>query len=60
VILDVWYSWELGQPMRIEVTDPKRGRFVTTTTQFARGAQDPALFEVPAGYRVVRAEPAAE
>jgi hypothetical protein len=60
VILGVWYSWELGQPMRIEVTDPKRGRFVTTTTQFARGAQDPALFEVPAGYRVVRAEPAAE
>jgi hypothetical protein len=55
-----WYSDELRQPMRIEVTDPKRGRFVTTTTKFARGAQDPALFEVPAGYKVARTEPAAE
>ena len=55
-----WYSDELRQPMRIEVSDPKRGRFVTTTTQFARGAQDPALFEVPAGYKVARTAPAPE
>jgi hypothetical protein len=54
VITDHWYSDELHQVMRIEVTDTKKGRTVTTTTRFARGAQDPALFELPADYTFVR------
>lgn len=52
IVTDYWYSEELQLTMRLEISDTKHGNFLKQTTKFARGEQDPSLFELPPDYKV--------
>jgi hypothetical protein len=52
-----WYSDELHLNMLVKHHDPRSGQQTVTVTHVNRSEPDPAMFEVPAGYRVVDETP---
>jgi hypothetical protein len=54
---EYWYSDELHMNMLTKHTDPRSGVQVVAITQVNRNEPDPALFQMPAGYKVVDETP---
>jgi hypothetical protein len=57
VVDEYWYSEELHLNMIVKHNDPRDGQQVVTITQVDRAEPDPAMFEVPSGYKVVEETP---
>lgn len=57
VVDEYWYSEELHLNMIVKHNDPRTGQQVVTITQVDRAEPDPAIFEVPSGYKVVDETP---
>lgn len=57
VVDEYWYSEELRLNMMVKHNDPRTGQQIVTITQVDRAEPDPAMFEVPAGYKVVDETP---
>jgi len=55
---EYWYSDELHMNMLTKHNDPRTGMQVVTITQVNRTEPDAAVFQVPAGYKVVDENPA--
>ena len=49
---ETWYSPDLKLVIKSTQTDPRFGQTTYTLTNIQRSEPDPALFQVPAGYRV--------
>jgi len=60
IIDETWYSEELHMNLRERHTDQRSGVQTVTITAITRGDPDAALFEVPAGYKIVDMTPPAE
>jgi hypothetical protein len=54
VVDEYWYSEDLRLNMLVIHKDPRTGEQTTTVTQVSRSEPDPAIFEIPAGYKVTR------
>ena len=54
VVDEYWYSDELRLNMLAIHKDPRTGEQTTTVTQVDRREPDPAIFEIPPGYKVMR------
>jgi hypothetical protein len=54
VVDEYWYSDELRLNMLAIHKDPRTGEQTTTVTQLDRREPDPAIFEIPPGYKVIR------
>jgi hypothetical protein len=54
---EYWYSDELHLNMLVKHDDPRTGQQTVTVTRVDRGEPDQAMFEIPAGYRVVDETP---
>jgi hypothetical protein len=52
VVDEYWYSEDLRLNMLVIHKDPRTGEQTTTVTQLSRSEPDPAIFEIPSGYRV--------
>ena len=52
---EYWYSEDLRINMMIRHNDPRKGTVTMTVTQVTRTEPDPALFEIPEGYKPTRA-----
>lgn len=51
---EVWHAVEnLGNNLLSQCADPRLGLSITRMTNISRAEPDPALFQVPAGYRIV-------
>jgi hypothetical protein len=48
---EIWYSEDLRINLVIKHSDPRTGAVTMTVTQVTRKEPDPALFEIPEGYR---------
>jgi hypothetical protein len=55
---EYWYSDDLHMNMLTKHSDPRTGMQVVTITQVNRAEPDAAMFQVPAGYKVVDENPA--
>jgi hypothetical protein len=53
VVDEYWYSDDLRLNMLAIHKDPRSGQQTTTVTQLNRGEPDPAIFEIPSGYKVL-------
>jgi hypothetical protein len=53
VVDEYWYSDELRLNMLAIHKDPRTGGQTTTVTQVDRREPDPAIFEIPSGYKVM-------
>jgi len=51
---EAWFSPDLQIVVRQTVEDPRNGTDVWKLTKIQTGEQDPALFEIPPDYKVVR------
>lgn len=56
---EFWYSPQLGLNLLSIRSDPRIGKQTFTVTTVTLGDPDPALFELPAGYKVVDVRPVA-
>ena len=54
VVDEYWYSEDLRLNMLAIHNDPRTGEQTTTVTQVDRSEPDPAVFEIPSGYKVIR------
>jgi len=52
---EYWYSQDLRINMMIQHVDPRERTVLLTVTQVTRTEPDPALFEIPEGYKPARA-----
>jgi hypothetical protein len=52
---EYWYSQDLRINMMIKHDDPREGTVTLTVTQVTRTEPDPALFEIPEGFKPARA-----
>ncbi len=50
---EFWYSTRLGISLSSKIDDPQSGKQLFTVTEISTAEPDPALFELPAGYKVV-------
>jgi hypothetical protein len=48
---EYWYSDDLRMNLMIRHSDPRRGTVTMTVNQVTRTKPDPALFEIPEGYK---------
>jgi hypothetical protein len=53
VVDEYWYSDDLRLNMLAIHKDPRTGERTTTVTQVDRGEPDPAIFEIPSGYKII-------
>ena len=53
---EYWYSEDLRINMMIKHSDPRTGTITMRVTRVTRAEPDPALFEIPEGYKPVRGE----
>jgi hypothetical protein len=51
---EYWYSQDLRINMMIKHDDPREGKVTLTVTQVTRTEPDPALFEIPEGFKPAR------
>jgi hypothetical protein len=56
VVDEYWYSEDLRLNMLTIHKDPRTGEQTTTVTQVDRSEPDPAIFEIPSGYKIIRRE----
>jgi hypothetical protein len=54
VVDEYWYSEDLRLNMLVIHKDPRTGEETTNVTQVSRSEPDPAIFEIPAGYKFTR------
>jgi hypothetical protein len=54
VVDEYWYSEDLRLNMLAIHKDPRTGEQTTTVTQVSRSEPDPAIFEIPSGYKVIQ------
>jgi hypothetical protein len=54
VVDEYWYSEDLRLNMLAIHKDPRTGEQTTTVTQLDRSEPDPAIFEIPSGYKIVQ------
>jgi hypothetical protein len=52
---EIWYSKELRLTVLTKGSDPRSGETVTRITNLDRSEPDPALFQVPPDYTIIRA-----
>lgn len=57
VVEDTWTSPDLKIMMRNTVDDPQSGKTTTEVTELERNEPDPALFQIPADYKVTERTP---
>jgi hypothetical protein len=57
VVDEYWYSEDLRLNMLAIHKDPRTGEQTTTVTQVDRSEPDPAIFEIPSGYKVIQRGP---
>jgi hypothetical protein len=57
VVDEVWYSNDLRLNMLVIHNDPRTGDLTTTVTQVSRSEPDPAIFAIPAEYKIVSRQP---
>jgi hypothetical protein len=48
---EYWYSADLRINLMIKHSDPRTGSVTMTVTQVSRLEPDPAMFEIPEGYK---------
>jgi hypothetical protein len=60
VVSESWYSAELHATVLRKHSDPRVGETVYQLTDIQRVEPDPALFQVPAGHKVIRTQPVLE
>jgi hypothetical protein len=48
---EYWYSEDLRMNLMIKHSDPRTGTITLTVTEVTRAEPDPALFEIPEGYK---------
>lgn len=53
-VTETWYSPELQTMVMSKTTDPRSGQTLYKLTNVSRAEPDPALFQVPADYRVTQ------
>jgi hypothetical protein len=53
-VTETWYSQELQTMVMSKTTDPRSGQTVYHLTNVSRAEPDPALFQVPADYKVTQ------
>jgi hypothetical protein len=53
VVDEYWYSEDLRLNMLVIHNDPRTGQLTTTVTQVSRSEPDPAIFTIPAGYKII-------
>jgi hypothetical protein len=53
VVDEYWYSEDLRLNMLAIHKDPRTGEQTTTVTQVDRSEPDPAIFEIPSGYKIL-------
>jgi hypothetical protein len=53
VVDEYWYSDDLRLNMLAIHKDPRTGEQTTTVTQVDRSEPDPAIFEIPSGYKIL-------
>jgi hypothetical protein len=53
VVDEYWYSEDLRLNMLSVHKDPRSGEQTTTVTQVDRSDPDPAIFEIPSGYKLI-------
>jgi len=53
-VRETWMSTDLKIPVMVRSSDPRSGTTSTQLTNIIRGDPDPALFQAPADYRVVK------
>jgi hypothetical protein len=51
---EYWYSEDLRLNMLAIHKDPRTGKQTTTVTRVDRSEPDPAIFEIPSGYKILR------
>jgi hypothetical protein len=54
VVDEYWYSEDLRLNMLAIHKDPRTGEQTTTVTQVERSEPDPAIFEIPSGYKIIQ------
>jgi hypothetical protein len=54
VVDEYWYSEDLRLNMLATHKDPRTGEQTTTVTQLDRAEPDPAIFEIPSGYKIIQ------
>ena len=54
VVDEYWYSEDLRLNMLAIHKDPRTGEQTTAVTQVDRNEPDPAIFEIPSGYKIIR------
>jgi hypothetical protein len=57
VVDEYWYSEDLRLNMLVIHNDPRTGDLTTTVTQVSRSEPDPAIFAIPADYKIVSRQP---
>jgi len=57
IVSETWYSPELQTTVMSKNSDPRSGEVVYTLTNINRSEPDPALFQVPADYKIREEEP---
>ena len=57
VVDEYWYSEELHMNMLTKHDDPRTGMQIVTLTQVDRNEPDPAMFQIPSGYKVIDENP---
>jgi hypothetical protein len=56
VVTETWYSPELQTTVMSKTNDPRSGQTVYQLTNVSRAEPDPALFQVPADYKVTQGD----
>lgn len=54
VVDEYWYSEDLRLNMLAIHKDPRTGEQTTIVTQVDRNEPDPAIFEIPSGYKIIQ------
>jgi hypothetical protein len=60
VVSESWYSPELHATVLRKHSDPRVGETIYQLTDIQRVEPDPALFQVPAGHKVIKTQPVLE
>ena len=54
IVHEIWHSADLKGPVMVKTTDPRTGTSTTQLTNITRAEPDPALFQAPSDYTVVK------
>jgi hypothetical protein len=54
VVHETWMSADLKIPVMVKDTDPRSRTTITQLTNITRSEPDPALFQAPSDYKVIK------